>query len=123
MKIAVPNERGRVNQHFGRSQEFLIMDLEGDSIKEQHTVSAAQLQHNHEGLAGLLKREGVDTVILGGIGPAALQALEAAGFNVITGASGEVAAVARDCARGELVSRGAVCDHSHGHDHNCHGQA
>jgi len=120
MKIAVPNDRGRVNQHFGRSEEFVIMEMDGDTIKNRHTVSAAQLQHNHEGLAGLLKNEGVEAVILGGIGPYALQALQAQGFNVVTGISGDVDEVAREYARGNLVSREVVCDHNHGGGEGCH---
>ncbi|WP_066636131.1 NifB/NifX family molybdenum-iron cluster-binding protein [Desulfolucanica intricata] len=121
MKIAVPNENGQVNQHFGRSKEFVILDMEGDKVKETKTVSAAQLAHNHEGLAGLMKDNNVEVVILGGIGPYALQALEQVGLKVITGASGEIKSVAEAYARGELVSRKVVCNHhghGHGHDHD-----
>lgn len=121
MKIALPVAGGLINQHFGQSKEFLIVETDGVQVKEQHTVSAAQLQHNHGGLAGLLHAEGVETVVLGGIGPYALEALEKSGLKVISGVHGDVLEAARACARGELVSTGAVCGHHHGPHASGHG--
>ncbi|MFZ5597847.1 MAG: NifB/NifX family molybdenum-iron cluster-binding protein [Bacillota bacterium] len=124
MKIALPYENGQVNQHFGRSREFVILEMENRKVVGRKMVSAESLQHNHEGLADLLSRENVDVVILGGIGPYALQALEQSGLKVMTGASGDVEALAEQYARGELVSRKVVCNHQHehgqGHDHHHH---
>ncbi|GBF34511.1 hypothetical protein DCCM_3629 [Desulfocucumis palustris] len=118
MKIAVPNDNGKINQHFGQSKEFVICDVEGQKMSGQKTVSAQTLQHNHSGLADLLKNENVESVILGGIGPYALEALEQKGFNVITGAAGDIKEAVEAFARGELVSRRVVCNHhGHGHDH------
>jgi predicted Fe-Mo cluster-binding NifX family protein len=118
MKIAIPVENGQVNQHFGRSREFAIMDMENQKVAGQKVVSAETLQHNHEGLADLLHREKVEAVVLGGIGPYALQALEQKGLRVITGISGEIVSVAEQYARGELVSKNTVCGHhGHGHEH------
>lgn len=117
MKIAVPNDNGNVNQHFGQSKEFIICDVEGQSMVGQKVASAESLQHNHGGLANLLSGENVEVVILGGIGPYALEALEQKGFKVITGASGEIKSVVEAYARGELVSRRVVCGHHHGHGH------
>ena len=125
MKIAAPFDSGQINQHFGRSREFAILEVENQKVSGQRVVSAESLQHNHEGLADLLGRENVDVVILGGIGPYALQALEYKGFKVITGASGDIVAVAEQYARGDLASKKVVCNHSHDHggqhDHHDHG--
>jgi predicted Fe-Mo cluster-binding NifX family protein len=118
MKLAIPNDNGQVNQHFGRSKEFIILEMENQKVKTATPVSAAQLAHNHEGLAGLMKDNSVEVVILGGIGPYALQALEQAGLKVITGASGDIMTIAETYARGELTSKNVVCNHHHGdHDH------
>lgn len=118
MKIAIPVENGQVNQHFGRSREFAILSLDNQKVTDQKTVSAESLQHNHEGLADLLHREKVEAVVLGGIGPYALQALEQKGLKVITGASGDIVSIAEQYSRGELVSRNTVCNHHHDHDHH-----
>lgn len=119
MKIAIPNANGQINQHFGQSREFAVLEVENQKVVSQKTISAESLRHNHQGLADLLAGEKVDVVVVGGIGPYALEALEQRGFKVITGASGDIRAAAEQYARGELVSRGAVCGHHH-HDHGGH---
>lgn len=104
MKIAMPYDRGRVNQHFGQSREFAIFELEGDKIINTKIINSEDLCHNHEGLAGILKEDGVEAVILGGIGHHMLVALQALGFQITTGASGDAATVAADYARGSLIT-------------------
>lgn len=121
MKIAMPYENGQLNQHFGRSREFIIIEVQDGNIAGRKIISAANLQHNHEGLAGLLARENVDVVVLGGIGPMALQALQALGLKTITGQQGNVEDLALACARGELASRQVSCGHEHHHHHHHHG--
>lgn len=114
MKIAMPYDEGRVNPHFGTSREFAIYTMENGKIAGRKIVSSQDLAHNHEGLAGLLKREGVETVITGGIGNHMLQALYSLGFKVVTGASGEAAVVAVDYAAGDLVTANInICSCGH----------
>ncbi|TYO95966.1 NifB/NifX family molybdenum-iron cluster-binding protein [Desulfallas thermosapovorans] len=121
MKIALPHEYGYINQHFGRSKEFIIVELDEGQIANKRIVSAEQLQHNHEGLAGLLKGEQVDTVIVGGIGARALEPLKANGMQVVTGVSGKIDEVVIKFARGQLPTGSeACCSHHHGeHGHGC----
>ncbi len=121
MKLAMPYDHGRVNQHFGTSREFAIVEVEDGIIKARKTVSADQLQHNHEGLAGLMKSENVDVVITGGIGAMALIALQESGLQVVSGANGNIEDVAVSFIRGELNTQGAACCNHHGeHGHGCH---
>lgn len=119
MKIAFPHDGGRINQHFGQSREFAVLELENQKVVSRKIISADSLRHNHQGLADLLAGEKVEVVVVGGIGPYALEALERKGFKVITGASGDIGTAAEQYAGGELVSRGTVCGHHHhqGHDH------
>ena len=121
MKLAMPYEQGKVNQHFGMSKEFAVVELEDGKIKSRKTISAAQLQHNHEGLAGLMKSEHVDVVITGGIGARAIVALQESGLQVVSGANGSVEDVALSFARGELDTKNTACCNHHGeHGHGCH---
>jgi predicted Fe-Mo cluster-binding NifX family protein len=120
MKIAAPNDNGKINQHFGQSKEFIVCEMDGQNVAGQKIISAESLQHNHGGLAKLLQDEGVEVVILGGIGPYALEALEQTGFKTVTGVAGDVREAMAAYARGELVSQRVVCNH-HGHDHGGHG--
>lgn len=117
MKIALPHEYGYVNQHFGRSREFVIVEIEDGQMVAKKIILAEQMQHNHEGLAGLLRDEQVDTVIVGGIGAGALQPLKAIGLQVITGISGKIDDVVVKYTLGQLPSNStASCDN---HDVNC----
>lgn len=118
MKIAVPNDNGKVNQHFGRSREFAILELEDRKVVSQRIVSAEDLQHNHTGLADLISAQAVEAVLAGGIGPFALEALEKKGLKVITGVEGDINDAAVKYAGGDLVSKGAACGHHHGHGHS-----
>ncbi len=120
MKIAIPDNYGEVNPHFGQSRSFAIIEINAENrIVNMESVSAAALQHNHAGLAGLLKERGVEVLIAGGIGPGAIQGLEFQGIQVLSGASGSIKHVAESYARGEFVSTGEVCNHHHaGHHHH-----
>jgi predicted Fe-Mo cluster-binding NifX family protein len=104
MKIAMPYNGGRVNEHFGQSREFAIYAVEDGKITDSKIINGQDLCHNHEGLAGLLRDEGVEVVITGGIGHSMLDALQALGFKIVTGASGDAASVAEDYASGSLVT-------------------
>ena len=118
MKIAIPNNNGEVNQHFGQSQFFSVIELDSNNIVNVEDLQASGLQHQHEGLAGFLKDQGVETVIVGGIGAGAVQALEAAGLKVLFGASGPIKDVAETFARGEFISKRKMCSHHGGHHHH-----
>lgn len=119
MKIAMPYLDGKLNPHFGTSREFIVFDSENGSITGKKIISNEVL-HNHGGLALLLKAEGANVVIAGGIGRPMAQALEQAGFGVLSGASGDAEQVAKDFLDGTLVTGQAQCScggHHHGHGH------
>ncbi|KKM12017.1 diguanylate cyclase [Clostridiales bacterium PH28_bin88] len=121
MRIAIAELNGEVNQHFGQTRRFALLDTKDNRPGPVQYLDASGLQHRHEGLANLLKSAGVETVITGGIGPGAISALEAMGFEVITGAAGKIEDVALLYAQGKLVSTGAVCGHHHDdHQHHHH---
>lgn len=119
MKIAIPENQGMVNQHFGQSRSFAVIKIDGSQVQEVETISADGLQHRHEGLADFLKNNGVETVVVGGIGQGAIDGLESRGLNVFFGAAGPIKDVAESFARGAFVSKRTVCSH-HGDDHHHH---
>lgn len=118
MVIAMPHENGKVNAHFGSSKEFIIYSAEGNKVADKKIVANNGFDHNHEGIAGLLKSAGVEVVITGGIGKPMINALQTAGFQVVTGASGAADKVAEDFLNQKLVtSPVAICGCGHGHEH------
>ena len=116
MKIAVTCFQDEVFAHFGRTPEFAIYQVEdGKIVKEERVAAPAE---GHSALAGFLKTQNVTTLICGGIGGGAINALRAAGIDVFTGATGKVREQAESLLAGQLPKTGdANCDHS-GHEHN-----
>ncbi|WP_031515914.1 NifB/NifX family molybdenum-iron cluster-binding protein [Desulfofalx alkaliphila] len=117
MKIAMPIKEGKINPHFGTTREFAILQLEEGKVVDKKIISAEGLQHNHGGLAGLIKNEGVDVAIMGGIGGHMLEALQQMGVKVVNGAAGEVVEVAEAYAAGTLQTKPVVCGCGGHHGH------
>lgn len=117
-KIAIPTNGEVVDAHFGRAAGFTVFEIEDNKARKVELLSATGLEHQHEGLANMFKRNGVEVLICGGIGGGMINGLNAVGLSVITGASGNVVDVAQLFASGNLVSTGSVCqEHDHGHQH------
>jgi len=116
----MPIEGGQINQHFGRSQQFVIAEIEDGQVGTLEVIEASQLQHNHQGLSSLLLASGAKTVIVGGIGQPARQALENNGLTVISGAKGSYQDILTSFAAGHLTDQGVSCQHDHDHHHHHH---
>ncbi|MBU3127807.1 diguanylate cyclase [Clostridium tagluense] len=117
MKIALPNKGNMVNQHFGKSESFVIATIEDNKIVSVEEISSVELAHQHQGLADLLTAHGATVVITGGIGAGAITGLKQNGLNVIKGASGEYKKVIEEYINGTLENKGVTCNH-HGEHHH-----
>lgn len=118
MKIAVTYDNGNVFQHFGRTENFKVYDVEDGKVVSAEVMGSDGV--GHEALAWLLKDSGIDALICGGMGQGAQDALAEAGIEVCAGASGDADAAVEAFLKGELVNTGVNCDHhdhEHGHDH------
>ena len=113
MKIAVTYENGEIFQHFGHTETFKIYDIADGKV-----VSAEVVDTNgsgHGALAGFLVAHGVDTLICGGIGGGAQNALAQAGIRLFGGVSGNADEAVNALLAGNLGYNPNVhCDH---HDH------
>lgn len=122
MKIAVTYENGNVFQHFGRTENFKVYDVEGGRVVSSEVLNSSGV--GHEALAWLLKDQAIDVLICGGMGQGAQDALAEAGIEVCAGAEGNTDEAVAAYLAGELVNTGVNCDHhdhEHGHDHS-HGE-
>ena len=66
MKIAVTYDNGNVFQHFGRTEQFKIYDVENGKIVSSEVIGNDGLGHG--ALAGLLANNAIDVLICGGLG-------------------------------------------------------
>ena len=119
MKIAVTYESGMVFGHFGHTAEFKIYDVVDGKIVNNEVVDTNG--SGHGALTGFLMQRGVDTLICGGIGGGAINALSNAGIKVYGGVSGNVDTAVNDFILGRLNYNPDVhCDHHHeGEEHKC----
>ena len=118
MKIAVTYDNGNVFQHFGKTENFKVYEVEDNKVVSSEIIGSDGTGHG--AFAGLLAGENIDVLICGGIGGGAEEALTEAGIEFIAGASGNTDEVVETYLRGELVSTGVNCDHhEHEETHSC----
>lgn len=113
MKIAVTYDNGQIFQHFGRTEEFKVYEVEDGKVVSSEVIGSNG--SGHGALAGLLAGQDIDVLICGGIGGGAQAALAEAGIELCAGAQGDVDAAVEAYLRGELENAGVTCDH---HDHH-----
>ena len=120
MKIAVTYDNGNIFQHFGRTEQFKVYEVEDNKVVSSEVIGSNGVGHG--ALAGLLADRSVDVLICGGLGGGAQAALAEAGVEVCAGAEGDADQAVEAYLKGELVSTGANCDHHHHEDgHSCGG--
>ena len=117
MKVAVTYENGEVFQHFGRTPQFKIYEIDNGEVKAEQVIDTGETGHG--ALAGFLKDLNVNVMICGGIGGGAIAAMAESGIKVYAGASGKADDVIKSYIAGTLAEIGeATCDH---HEHEHHG--
>ncbi len=114
MRIAVTYDNGNVFQHFGRTENYKVYEIENGTVVSSEVKSTNGV--GHEAIADLLAEDRIDALICGGMGQGAKDALAACGIEVYSGAEGDADDAVAKFLRGELVSAGVNCDH-HDHEH------
>ena len=119
MKIAVTYENGQVFQHFGRTEQFKVYEVEDGRIVSSRVMSTNGT--GHEALADFLAGNDITTVICGGVGGGMMQALNIVGIEVCAGVQGDANEAVQAYLSGGLESSGVncSCDH-HEEGHECH---
>ncbi|MCW4011104.1 MAG: NifB/NifX family molybdenum-iron cluster-binding protein [Candidatus Bathyarchaeota archaeon] len=104
----------QLDPRFGRCAYFIIIDL--DTMQFEAFSNLAQAATGGAGIksAQSIVDKGAKVLITGNVGPNAFNALNAAGVEIITGASGVVRDVIEQFKQGKLTKTNAptVGDHS-----------
>ncbi len=114
MKVAIATEEGRVAQHFGRCEGFVVCTIEGGTVGPPEALASEPHEHGQCSAPDLLARAGVTHLIAGGMGPRAVSALAALGIETYLGIDDTVADAVAALAAGRLVSTPGECDHADG---------
>ena len=112
-KIAVTYENGEIFQHFGHTEQFKLYDIEDGKVAKEEVIGTDG--NGHGALATFLSGQGVDTLICGGIGAGAQNALADAGIRLYGGVQGRADDAVQALLEDRLEYNPSVhCDH-HGH--------
>lgn len=110
LKIAIPVAQGKLAAHFGHSEQFALVQVEGDQIKE--TTLATPPPHEPGVLPKWLHEQGAEVIIAGGMGRRAQGHFENHGIQVVIGApSLSPEELARQYLDGSLKTGENICDH------------
>lgn len=117
MKIAVNYDNGEIFQHFGRTEQFKVYEVQDGKVTDERVLPTNGT--GHETLADFLRDNAIDTVICGGLGGGMQMALNLVGIGVVSGIQGSADEAVQAYLRGELESAGVNCHH-HEEGQGCH---
>jgi len=104
MKFAIPLAEGKLTAHFGHCQEFALVDVEDNKIKNT--------PHEPGVLPRWLHQQGADIIIAGGMGARAMDLFAQNGIKVLTGApSLAPEELVQQYLDNSLQTGANVCDH------------
>ncbi len=120
MRIAATYENEQIGQHFGRTEQFKIYDVENNEIKSSQIIDTNGTGHG--ALAGFLRAAEIEVLICGGIGMGARNALGEVGIKLLPGVSGNADEMVRNYLAGTLEYDPDTECHHHDHEegHDCH---
>jgi predicted Fe-Mo cluster-binding NifX family protein len=122
MRIAVSadNKNGLdsvVSPHFGRCPYFVLVDLEGQEVKELREVDNPYFGNHRPGqVPALINSLGADVMLTGGMGGRAIMFFQEFGIEGVTGARGTVLQSVERYLGGQLQGA-APCKESQEHGH------
>ena len=107
MKVAISTDNGNVSAHFGRCPQFTIITIEKGKINKREIIDNPG--HHPGFLPDFLSKQGVGTIVAGGMGGRAKELFESAGIDMIIGVEGQISELESQIANGTLKSTGSIC--------------
>ena len=121
MRVAVSVDNSNeldsvVSAHFGRCPYYILVDLEGQEVKQVNAVANPNYGRHAPGtVPTFIQNQGADVMLAGGMGRRAIALFQQYGIQAATGAAGSVRHALEQYLGGEL--QGAEpCSTSLGHD-------
>ena len=103
-----------MSMHFGRCPYFMMVDVEGTEVKKVDPVANPYFNGHVPGVVPeFIKKQNVNVMIAGGMGPKAVDMFNGFGIEVATGVGGKVENVLKAYLEGK-VSGTVACAHDHG---------
>lgn len=122
MRIAVSADNNNglesvVSPHFGRCPHFILVDVEGQQVREVHAVDNPYFGNHQPGqVPALISSLGANVMLTGGMGGRAIVFFQQYGIEGVTGAYGTVRQSLESYLGGRLCGA-APCAESQEHGH------
>jgi len=111
MKIAIPIVDGALSAHFGRCEQFAIVEADSESKKIIKSEMLTPPAHEPGVLPTWLSQMGCNTIITSGMGGRAIGMFRQSGIEVVIGASnGKPEEIVMAYLKGELTTDANPCD-------------
>jgi predicted Fe-Mo cluster-binding NifX family protein len=108
---------GNVSGHFGHTPYFVVAELT-DGAPVSSRLVASPGHGPGCGMPAFVAQLGVGAVLVGGIGPGAIDGLGAHDIRIVGGVTGNAGAALAAFAKGTLIAGDPSCgSHDHGHGH------
>ncbi len=108
-KIAIPMAGGRLSLHFGHCEQFAIIEIQNNEIVKESLVNPPE--HVPGSYPNFLAQQGVNEVLVGGIGQKAVDIFNKNNIKVHMGAQEKsMAALIDDYTNNRLVTGMNHCD-------------
>lgn len=119
-KVAIPVVDNKLSQHFGHSDFFKVYLID-DNNKIYDNEFLPPPEHQQGVIPNWIADQQVTDLIVGGIGPAAIDILNSRNVNVFSGANVDSPDnIILDFINGTLVVNANTCDHDSEHHHGDH---
>lgn len=121
MKIAVPVNGSKVEEHFGMCGGYLVFSSENSIVHDAvEYISAASVCGCKSNIAAVLQQKQVTVMLAGTMGNGAFNVLINHGITVYRGLSGDARQCVTDYINKKVADSGISCQH-HGETNNCSG--
>lgn len=112
MRLAVATENNLVAQHFGRCQQYTLVDIEESKIVAKKILKNPG--HAPGAIPKFLNEHSCDLIIAGGMGKRAQQYFQQFDIDWIIGVQGKVEAIIKDFMNNNLKVGESTCGHGEG---------
>jgi len=107
MRFVISTDGDFVSPHFGRCPSFTIVDIEDNKVTKKETLNNPG--HEPGFLPEFFRQKGVNCIICGGMGQRAAGLFQQYGIETVVGIEGKITDVIDRLVKGELSSRGNLC--------------
>ena len=120
MKVAIPTNDSKVDNHFGHCKAYTVITLDEKKNEiNREVMPSPQGCGCKSNIASILQEQGVTVMLAGSMGAGAVNVLSNHGINVVRGCAGEIDHVIENYVNGKLTDSGESCSEHGDGEHQC----